>query len=96
MTRPARSKTLLAAALALLAISFAPPDEALARDRSGSRHSEAGAGLSLDDAVRQVQAETGGRILSADSVDGSYRIKVLLPSGHVRVIVVDARSGARR
>lgn len=89
-------KTLLVAALALLAISFAHPHEALARDRASSRHSEAGGGLSLDDAVRQVQNETGGRVLSADPVDGGYRIKVLLPSGHVRVIVVDARSGARR
>jgi hypothetical protein len=51
-------------------------------------------GLSLDEAVRRVQRETGGRILSAESVQGAaavaYRIKVLLPSGRVRVIVVDS------
>lgn len=93
---PVHAKTVLLGVLALLAVSFVHPDAALARDRSGSRHSEAGARLSLGDAVQQVQSETGGRILSADSVDGSYRIKVLLPSGHVRVIVVDAQSGARR
>lgn len=57
------------------------------------------AGLSLSEAVQQVRQETGGRVLSADesSQDGRrvYRIKVLTPSGHVRVYVIDAQSGAR-
>lgn len=52
-------------------------------------------GLTLDQAVRKVQSETGGRILSADAVLTAggpvYRIKVLLPSGRVKVIQVDAR-----
>jgi len=96
MLPPLRLKILAFAAALLAAAPFAGPDAALARDRGASRHTEAGAGLSLDEAVRQVQAETGGRVLSADPVDGAYRIKVLLPSGHVRVIVVDAQSGARR
>ena len=47
-------------------------------------------GLSLDEAVRRVQRETGGRILAADVVQGAggatYRIKVLLPSGRVKVV----------
>jgi len=50
--------------------------------------------IGLDEAVRRVQRETGGRILSAEAVQGpgapAYRIKVLLPSGRVRVIVVDS------
>jgi uncharacterized membrane protein YkoI len=56
-------------------------------------------GMSLNEAVQQVRQETGGRVLSADetSKDGRrvYRIKVLTPSGHVRVYVIDAQSGAR-
>jgi len=56
-------------------------------------------GLSLNEAVQQVRQETGGRVLSADeSSQGGrrvYRIKVLTPSGHVRVYVIDAQSGAR-
>lgn len=51
--------------------------------------------MSLDDAVRRVQRETGGRILSAELLPGAdgiaYRIKVLLPSGRVRVIFVDSK-----
>lgn len=51
--------------------------------------------MSLDEAVRRVQRQTGGRILSAESLPGaggiSYRIKVLLPSGRVRVILVDSQ-----
>lgn len=57
------------------------------------------AGLSLDAAVAQVQRETGGRVLSADADRRGgrtvYRIKVLTPSGHVRVYLIDARSGER-
>jgi len=52
-------------------------------------------GISLDEAVRRVQRETGGRILAADVVPGeggvTYRIKVLLPSGRVKVVYVEAR-----
>ena len=40
---------------------------------------------SLNDAVQQVQRETGGRVLSADTVNQGghtvHRIKVLTPSG---------------
>jgi len=58
------------------------------------------AGISLDQAVQQVRRETGGRVLSADRITQggrvAYRIKVLTPSGHVRVVVIDAQSGDRR
>ena len=51
-------------------------------------------GLSLEQATAKVKRETGGRILSArESRKGGrivYRIKVLLPSGNVRVITVNA------
>lgn len=51
----------------------------------------------LDQAVRQVQQDTGGRVLSAEQrAVGSrqeYRIKVLTPKGHVKVVVVSSESG---
>ena len=57
------------------------------------------AGVSLNEAVRQVQRETGGRVLSADTINQGgrtvHRIKVLTPSGQVRVVVIDAQSGGR-
>ncbi|MEE8387068.1 MAG: PepSY domain-containing protein [Acidiferrobacterales bacterium] len=54
-------------------------------------------GITLEQAAARVRSQTGGRILSADEIrhDGRkvYRIKVLLPSGHVRVITVNANGG---
>ncbi|RDD81987.1 hypothetical protein DVJ77_09365 [Dyella tabacisoli] len=49
--------------------------------------------ITLEQAVSQVQRETGGKVLSASTVRrgrGSFehRIKVLTPSGHVRVMTV--------
>ena len=56
-------------------------------------------GVSLNEAVQQVRRETGGRVLSAETVNQSgrtvHRIKVLTPSGQVRVVVVDAQSRGR-
>ena len=55
-------------------------------------------GLSLEQAAARIQRQTGGRILSADAINRKgrvvYRIKVLMPSGHVRIFRVDAESGA--
>ena len=55
-------------------------------------------GLSLEQAAARIQRQTGGRILSADVLNRKgrvvYRIKVLMPSGHVRIFRVDAESGA--
>jgi len=49
-------------------------------------------GLSLDQAVVRVQQQVGGKILSAEPRElgrkVEYRIKVLTPEGHVRVITV--------
>jgi len=51
-------------------------------------------GISLNAAVAQVQRETGGRILSAETVNKGghrvHRIKVLTPDKRVRIINVDA------
>jgi len=53
-------------------------------------------GVSLNEAVQQVQRETGGRVLSADTVSQGgrslHRIKVLTPSGQVRIVTIDAQS----
>lgn len=54
----------------------------------------------LQDAIAQVQRETGGRVLSADAVPAGagelYRIKVLTPDGRVRVITKTSRVGHDR
>lgn len=50
-------------------------------------------GISLDEAVSRVRRDSGGRVLSAEARGDTYRIKVLLPNGAVRVVNVDARSG---
>lgn len=51
-------------------------------------------GMSLDAAVAQVRRETGGRILSAETVNKGghrvHRIKVLTPDKRVRIINVNA------
>jgi uncharacterized membrane protein YkoI len=56
-------------------------------------------GVSLNEAVRQVQRETGGRVLSADTVNQGgravHRIKVLTPSGQMRIVTIDAQSRGR-
>ena|SRR5579859_1579815 len=49
--------------------------------------------MSLEQAVAQVQQETGGKVLSASTVrrgrsSFEHRVKVLTPTGHVRVVTV--------
>jgi uncharacterized membrane protein YkoI len=48
--------------------------------------------LTLEQAVQRVQNRTGGKVLKADKRRQGrvleYRIKVLTPKGHVRVIIV--------
>ena len=49
--------------------------------------------ISLDQAVARVQAQTGGKVLSADSMrigrrEMIYRIKVLTPKGVVKVVQI--------
>jgi uncharacterized membrane protein YkoI len=91
MARIATTALVLAAAL----LAAAP---ALAVNRlavpPGHFESGARAGVSLAEAVEQVRADTGGRVLSAETVRkrgrAVHRIKVLLPSGHVRTVQVDA------
>ncbi|GAB3030040.1 MULTISPECIES: PepSY domain-containing protein [Oleiagrimonas] len=48
--------------------------------------------LTLEQAVARVQNQTGGKVLKADSRNFGriveYRIKVLTPKGHVRVVTL--------
>jgi hypothetical protein len=52
--------------------------------------------VTLDQAVRQVQSDTGGKVLSAEphrlGRRLEYRIKVLTPEGHVRVVAVSSET----
>jgi len=52
--------------------------------------------VSLEQAVATVARATGGRILDAKAVGNEYRIKVLTKRGEVRVVYVDAETGAMR
>jgi hypothetical protein len=59
---------------------------------SAAAQSSPQGGLTLDQAVVRVQQQVGGKILSAEPRElgrkVEYRIKVLTPEGHVRVISV--------
>lgn len=71
--------------LVLLTVVFASPASYAQRNSNGS---------GLEQAIRSIEQQTGGRVLSADKrrVDGQtrYRLKVLIPSGRVRIIYIDA------
>jgi uncharacterized membrane protein YkoI len=60
-------------------------------DRSSSSRRE----ISLDTAVSQVKRDTGGRILSAETVNKNgrriHRIKVLTPDNRVRIVNINAQ-----
>lgn len=83
-------------ALFLLAALGAQPASAVAGQAWGSPTlARASSGKSLDQAVAQVRKQTGGRILSAETVQKKgrkvHRIKVLTRDNKVRIIHVDAR-----
>jgi len=100
-----RRKTFLVGSLAgLIALTGAVTAQARRDDRRDDRteresrrdnaHQQ---GLSLNEAVARVRRDSGGRVLSAKAHERrgetTYRVKVLLPNGAVRVYNVDARSG---
>ena len=94
--------TLLALALAAL-IQLSLPVHArhdrTVRDaavRDFATHQVADRRVSMDQAIASVQRRTGGRVLDARDLGDQYRIKVLTRDGEVRVVYVDARTGAMR
>ena len=52
--------------------------------------------VTLDQAVLKVQQDTGGKVLSAESRGigrrFEYRIKVLTPDGHVKVMAISSEA----
>ncbi|MBB5018395.1 putative membrane protein YkoI [Chitinivorax tropicus] len=54
--------------------------------------------VSRDEAAASAQRTTGGRVLSVDKAEQGgrevYRVKILTPKGEVRIVLVDADSGA--
>lgn len=70
--------------LLLLVLLFAAPVMAMDRDEAAAR----------------VQQQTGGRVLAVERAEQGgrpvYRVKVLTPSGDVRIVVVDAGGGRGR
>jgi hypothetical protein len=75
--------------LAPLALALGISPAAVAQAKPGD--------LSLGEAVNKAQQETSGQVLSAESVRRDrrteYRIKVLTPQGHVRVMTIPAATG---
>ncbi len=59
---------------------------------------QAAAKVTLDQAVEQVQQQTGGTVLSAEQRHVGrmlqYRIKVLAPDGHVSVVAVSSQGAS--
>lgn len=96
--RRVKIMTCLLAGLLLWAATA--PVEARRDERSARREAAPRDGISLDAAVARVRRDTGGRVLSAETREdrgrATHRIKVLLRDGSVRVINVDAQSGATR
>jgi len=93
----------IALVLALAALIAIPGPAAAGRDRwsreeppSFAPYSTADARITLEQAIQSVQRATGGRVLDAREVRGGYRIKVLTPRGEMRVVYVDASTGAMR
>jgi hypothetical protein len=96
----------LALCAALCAASWAPaPAQAQSPFAQGFAPETArpapgrSAGVSLEEAVRRIEAETGGRVLSAQTERRNgravHRIKVLTDDRRVRTYRVDADGGRR-
>ena len=93
-------KTMTCLLAGLLAWAAVLPVEARRDERSSRNEATRRDGVSLDEAVARVRRDTGGRVLSAEARENrgrtTYRIKVLLRDGSVRVVNVDAQSGEIR
>jgi len=95
-----RVKFMTCLVASLLIWASVVPVEARRDEHSSRRESAQRDSISLDEAVARVRRDTGGRVLSAEARENrgrtSYRIKVLLRDGSVRVVNVDAQSGEIR
>jgi uncharacterized membrane protein YkoI len=103
MNSAMRSRTLPVLALLLATLVTAP---AHADRRRWGSEAEAPHGyaprqlaqqrISIQQAIAIVQRETGGRVLDARDQGQQYRIKILTRGGEVRIVYVDAATGAMR
>jgi uncharacterized membrane protein YkoI len=103
MNSAMRSRTLSVLALLLAALVTAP---AHADRRRWAQEAQAPRDfaprqltqqrISIEQAIAIVQRETGGRVLDARAQGQQYRIKVLTRGGEVRIVYVDAATGAMR
>jgi len=84
--RMATHKIFTLALFALLGLSMKMTASAQSGDQA----------VTMDQAVLQVEQETGGKVLSADPHHVGhrveYRIKVLTPEGHVRVMAIPSEA----
>jgi hypothetical protein len=75
----------------LVALGGMPPAQATSVSEPATK-----SGLTLDEAVDQVQNRTHGKVLRANKRQygnmTEYLIKVLMPDGHVRVVPVRSRA----
>lgn len=88
-------------ALALLLATAAPGAHAqhrqwLLEPQSFAPRIVADRRISIEQAIAQVQRQTGGRVLDARDEGNRYRIKILTRKGEVLVVYVDARTGETR
>jgi hypothetical protein len=95
LSRSAQALQAAALAAAVLCLAGAPPGARADALERAPLWAQAGR-LSLDQAVSRVQQATGGRVLDARDEGSFHRVKVLTPRGEVRVVLVDARTGAMR
>jgi hypothetical protein len=86
------SKTLLLRILLSVHLMFVSPLVMISDSYAGpGKNGQQARGMSLDQAVAQVQQQTGGRVLRAQQDGSVYVIKVLMPSGVVKTVRVNAR-----
>ena len=85
----------LLSAILFAAVLFSPVCHASTYRLHGPSFQLSQNNQSLDQAVEQIKQQTGGRILSARTIKKNgnhiHQIKVLLPSGKVRIYNVNAR-----
>lgn len=90
-------KRLTTALLILLALGAGTASAAPGWHGSLQKIAEKSSGISLDQAVAMVRKQTGGRILSAETVNKNgrqvHRIKVLTPDH--KVVIHEINAGGR-
>lgn len=97
MNRITRSRIILLASL-LAALCTAPAQAERKRwgQEAGPQDYAPQQRISIEQAIAIVQRDTGGRVLDARAQGQQYRIKVITRSGEVRIVYVDAATGATR